>query len=45
MENLKELSKEEMQTTQGGVAGIIIVAAALIGIGVGIWLGLKEKEE
>ena len=45
MENIKELSQDEMKSIDGGVVGIIIVGAALLGIGIGIWLGLRESDE
>ncbi|MFA9392666.1 MAG: class IIb bacteriocin, lactobin A/cerein 7B family [Prolixibacteraceae bacterium] len=43
MENLTELTEKELKTVEGG--SILIIIAALVGIGLGIWAGLSRDEE
>mgnify|MGYP003806748943 CR=1 FL=1 len=43
MENLTELTDKELKTVEGG--SILIILAALIGIGIGIWAGLSGGED
>lgn len=43
MEKLIELTDEELKTVEGG--SLLIVIAALIGIGIGIWAGMREEKQ
>ena len=43
MEKLIELTDEELKTVEGG--SLLIVIAALIDNGIGIWAGMREEKQ